>query len=244
MNLILEGELMKIGLASYEFINNDILFNISQIEKAMEASQGKIDLLCFGESFLQGFDSLHWDYKYDRQVAIPSDSPIIQKLCNMTVQYGIDLLFGYIEKGEDSIYSSCAFIEKGKVIHNYRRISKGWKEYKMTDKHYKEGNEIVEFLYQGQRFMLTLCGDMWDFPEKFRTTGILIWLVYVNVTIEEWQLYEPEYAGQAFLAANHTLIVNSISKKPVSHGGAFIFTGGKIEDKLPYDVEDIMIVEV
>lgn len=102
----------------------------------------------------------------------------------------------------------------------------------------------MEFLYQGQRFMLTLCGDMWDFPEKFRTTGILIWLVYVNVTIEEWQLYEPEYAGQAFLAANHTLIVNSISKKPVSHGGAFIFTGGKIEDKLPYDVEDIMIVEV
>lgn len=235
---------MKIGLASYEFINNDMLFNISQIEKAMEVSQSKIDLLCFGESFLQGFDSLNWDYKHDRQVAIPSNSLIIQKLCSMTIQYGVDLLFGYIEKSGDSIYSSCAFIEKGKVTHNYRRISKGWKEYKITDKHYKEGSEIVEFLYQGQRFMVTLCGDMWDFPEKFKTTGILIWLVYVDYTPEEWQVHEPEYAGQAFLAANHAFMINSISKKPVSHGGAFIFKDGKTENKLPYDIENIMVVEV
>ena len=183
---------MKIGLVSYEFINNDILFNMSQIEKAMKCSQGKADFLCFGESFLQGFDSLNWNYEHDRQVAISSDSPIIQKLCSMTMQYGVDLLFGYMEKCDNSIYSSCAFLERGKIIHNYRRISKGWKEYKISDGHYKEGNHTVEFLYQGQKLMVALCGDIWDFPEKFKTSGILIWPVYVNFTLEEWQIYEPE----------------------------------------------------
>lgn len=50
---------MKIGLASYKFINQDLSFNLSQIEKAMQAAQGSVDLLCFGETFLQGFDALN-----------------------------------------------------------------------------------------------------------------------------------------------------------------------------------------
>lgn len=235
---------MKIGLVSYEFINNEISFNISQMEKAMNSSQGKVDFLCFGESFLQGFDALNWNYEHDRQIAISNKSPIIQKLCSMTIQYGVDLLFGYIEKYDDSIYSSCAFIEKGKVAHNYRRISKGWKEYKISDEHYKEGNHIIEFLYQKQRLMIALCGDIWDFPEKFKTNGILIWPVYVDFTLEEWQVYETEYAEQASLAANRTLMINSISKKPKSCGGAFVFVNGKTQNKLPYDMEDILIVEI
>ena len=43
-----------------------IAFNISQIEKALSAAQGRVDLLCFGEAFLQGFDSLSWDYETDK----------------------------------------------------------------------------------------------------------------------------------------------------------------------------------
>lgn len=88
------------------------------------------------------------------------------------------------------------------------------------------------------------CLDMWDFPEKFKTNGILIWPVYVNFTLEEWQAYEPEYAEQASLAADRTLMINSISKKPRSYGGAFVFADGKTEDKLPYDIENILIVEI
>ena len=130
--------MVKIGLASYEFINNDIEFNISQIEKAMISARGSVNLLCFGESFLQGFDALNWNYEDDKHIAISSDSDIMKQLCAMTVRYGVDLLFGYIEKHGDSIFSSCAVIEKGKQIYNYRRISTGWKEYTITDEHYKE----------------------------------------------------------------------------------------------------------
>lgn len=106
--------MLKIGLASYEFINNDIAFNISKMEKAMKNVQGRVDLLCFGETFLQGFDALRWDYEFDKEVAVSSNSEIMQRLCNMTLQYGVDLLFGYIEKCDESIFSSCAVIENGK----------------------------------------------------------------------------------------------------------------------------------
>ena len=58
---------MKIGLAQYKFINNDISFNLSQLKRAASQYSGKVDLLCFGESFLQGFDSLSWDYENDKK---------------------------------------------------------------------------------------------------------------------------------------------------------------------------------
>lgn len=112
---------MRIGLASYEFINNDIEFNISQIEKAMKSVQGEVELLCFGETFLQGFDALNWNYENDKDIAVSTDSRVMRRLCDMTLQYKVDLLVGYIEKCGDAIYSSCAVIENGKLRYNYSK---------------------------------------------------------------------------------------------------------------------------
>jgi|SRR5690554_132980 len=235
---------MKIGLVSYEFVNNDIAFNISQMEKAMRSLQEKVSLLCFGEAFLQGFDALSWDYDNDKHIAISVDSEIMQQLCSMTLRYKVDLLFGYIEKCGDSLYSSCAVIENGKLVHNYRRISKGWKEFRITDSHYKEGTDTSEFLYHGQSIMIALCGDMWDYPERFKANNLLIWPVYVNFNLVEWTQYEVEYAEQAYFAANQTLMINSISENPKSYGGVFHFVDGKLEKKLSDGTENILIVEV
>lgn len=235
---------MKIGLVSYEFRNNDIPFNIAQMEQAMRAAQGSADLLCFGETFLQGFDALSWKYEQDRDAAISADSPVMEQLRGLTLRYGVDLLFGYIERCGNAIYSSCAVIENGNLLHNYRRVSRGWKEYTITDEHYREGSDTSEFLYHGQPVTIALCGDLWDFPERFRTDHLLIWPVYVSFSLDEWTRYEIEYAEQAQLAARKVLMINSISQEPKSHGGAFYFVGGKIEKKQPYDTEDILIVNI
>lgn len=234
---------MKIGLVSYECRNGDTAFNLSQIERAMRAAQGRADLLCFGESFLQGFDALSWNYEADREIAVSAGSEIMERLCALTRQYGTDLLLGYMERDRDAIYSSCAVMVNGKLVHNYRRISKGWKEYTRTDGHYREGIETDGFLYRGRPVKIALCGDLWDFPERFRTDGLLIWPVYVNFGLDEWPGYEAEYAKQAQLAARKTLMVDPITRDPVSHGGAFCFEDGKVVKKLAYDTEDILIVD-
>lgn len=235
---------MKIGLASYEFKNGDMAFNLSQIERAMAQVQGKVDLLCFGESFLQGFDALIWQYDRDRAVAVTQDAPVMRHLKALTARCGVDLLFGYTERDRERLYSSCAVLVDGAMAHNYRRVSMGWKEYDLTDEHYCEGTSTEPFLYQGRTVQVALCGDLWAFPERFATGGLLLWPVYVNFNPEEWPTFAQEYAAQAKLAAQETLMVNSLSRDPVSHGGAFHFVDGVIAERLDFDREGILIVEL
>lgn len=237
---------MKIGLVSYEFKNGKIEYNIKKIEKAIISANGKADLLCFGETFLQGFDSLSWNYETDKDVAIAKDSLIMEKLKKLSEKYKIDLCIGYIEREKEKIYSSFIVIEKGKTIHNYRRITKNWKEYSITDEHYCEGEISDTFIYKNREFKIALCGDMWICPKKFKTSGILLWPVYCNFTKDEWENTEQyDYAKQSKLASNNVLLVNSITKEePISVGGAYYFKNGKIEKSLELDKEDILIVEI
>ena len=236
---------MRIGLVSYRCRSRDIVFNMDQIEQAMKCSEGNVDLLCFGEAFLQGFDSLCWDYDTDKQIALELASDTIGRLRNWTVQYGISLVTGYIEKDQDKLYSSCVVISGGKIVQNYRRVSKGWKEYSITDAHYCEGSKTEPFSLNGKSISLALCGDFWDFPDRFSTECLLIWPVYVNYTPEEWNDgVLDEYAAQAALAAKEVLMINPLDDDPVNHGGSFHFRDGKIVARLPFDKEEILIVDI
>jgi N-carbamoylputrescine amidase len=218
---------------------------MGQIELAMQRAEGKADMLCFGEAFLQGFDALCWDYDTDRETALELSSETIARLKGWTVQYGIALATGYIERDGEKLYSSYAVIADGRIIHNYRRISKGWKEYDKTDGHYCEGNETAPFQLQEKTMMLALCGDLWEFPERFRTEHLLIWSVYINYSVEEWdQGTLDEYAAQAALAAPDVLMVNPLDADPVNHGGSFRFRDGKTAARIPFDREGILIVDV
>ena len=76
---------MRIGLAAYRCENRNRNFNIGQIERALKEAQGKVDLLCFGEAFLQGFDSLCWDYETDKEMAVAQDSETMNRLRSLTV---------------------------------------------------------------------------------------------------------------------------------------------------------------
>ena len=235
---------MKIGLASYRVENKNTEFNISQIERALSASKGKADLLCFGEAVLQGFDSLCWNYEDDKKMSVSADSGIMTGLKKLTVQYEIGMAFGYIEKDGEALYSSYAIIDGGNMVHNYRRISRGWKEFDRTDDHYREGNDTSEFSFRGKKIMVGLCGDLWDYPERFKTDNLLIWPVYVNFGLEEWKQEILEYADQAAGIADDVLMITPIDNCPVNHGGAFHFHKGKLIESLPFDDENILIIEI
>ena len=79
---------MKIGLVSYRSENKNIPFNLTQIERALKETQGQAELLCFGEAFLQGFDSLCWDYETDRQMAVEQNAETMDYLRGLTIRYG------------------------------------------------------------------------------------------------------------------------------------------------------------
>ncbi len=235
---------MKVGLASFLCKDKNISFNLSQIERAMRQVRGKVDVLCFGEAYLQGFNSLCWDYDTDRFMAVDMTSDPVRQLCAWTKEHGVALVTGYIEREKDRLYSSCIVIEDGRVLHNYRRISRGWKEYWRTDEHYQEGDSVEAFEFHGIKIVLALCGDLWDYPERFKTDRLLIWPVSVNFSPEEWEREELDaYAKQAALAADHVLMINPIDDSP-THGGSAHFFRGAVAGRLAYDKEDILVVEI
>ena len=119
---------MKIALASAPVKTGDIEFNIESMIAAMGDVRGKVDVIVFGESVLQGFDSLCWDYEKDRQMAVALKDAPIQRMCEAASENGIAVSFGFIERGEDVLYSSQIFIgADGETMNVFHRVSIGRK---------------------------------------------------------------------------------------------------------------------
>lgn len=237
---------MKIALAAARQIDRDIAHNLKQLERFMRAAKADgADMVCFGETFLQGFDCFEWNYEQDRHMAVSTDSDVFQQVCRMSGENGVDVLFGFAESDGMVIYSSAALIAEGKLHQLYRRISRGWKEYTRTDDHYREGDAVPVFDYRGKKCVIGLCGDLWDYPERFCLgEDVLFWPVYINYTPEEWENGEREaYAAQAKLCCGSTLMINCICGGD-ARGGAVFFENGKIAAELPMGEEGLLIVEV
>jgi N-carbamoylputrescine amidase len=216
---------------------------MAQIERALKEAAGKAELLLFGEAFLQGFDSLKFDFETDRAVAVSRDSETMEALKRLTKVYGAALLFGYIEREGEAVYSSCALISGGELVHNYRRVSAGWKV-PGADAHYREGDDTKGFRFGGEDITIALCGDLWDSPGRFNTGGLLIWPVYLNYTPAEWaEGVLAEYAEHANSVAPRALMINPLDDDPVSYGGAFAFVGGRAAAGTKFGEESILIVD-
>lgn len=239
---------MKIALVSAEVRDCDIGFNMSQIEKYMrEAKELGAKLVCFGESYLQGFECLEWNYETDKNMAVSLDSPEICRLSEWTVEIGIDLMVGFIEKNENKLYSSCVVLSEGKIVYLYRRISKGWKEFRRTDSHYQEGDCVKSFYYGDKKCLIALCGDLWEYPERFcKEVDLLFWPVFVNIPIEEWEKTElAEYTEQAKSVCSDVLFVNSIvNGNEPAFGGCYHFVDGEVKEALSMGENGILVVEI
>jgi Predicted amidohydrolase len=239
---------MKVILASKKFINNDVDYNLKVILETMdEARNLGAELVCFGEAFLQGFDALCWtDYVRDLEVAVSIDSDIMETIKEKSIEFSVAVAFGYIEKENDSMYSSYIIIDQGKVITNYRRISEGWKEYSKTDEHYCEGDITDAFSWKGRSWKLCLCGDLFVFPEKFHVVDeILLWPIYMQFSIEAWEeSFSEEYRELIKSVGNNALIINSLSDNPEAFGGSYYYHNGEFIASLAMGKEGILLVEL
>lgn len=248
-----EPETIVIALAAVGFKNGDIQYNKNRITDTVQKYRGKADMVLFGETFLQGFDSLSWEYEKDKQIAVSFDDQIINEIREIAQRNNIAVSFGYIEKEGESLYSSQLTIgENGEIIDNYRRVSVGWKE-PIADSHYREGESFHVFNYLGRKFSVGLCGDMWDDGnvEKMKAlqADIVLWPVYTDFNYDEWnKTIKMEYAEQAALFCKSVLYVNSVcldkEEYEIARGGAAYFENGIIMSETPAGEESILPVEL
>lgn len=242
----------RIALASAAVRDRDPDFNLAAMANAARtAKETGASLCCFGECVLQGFNCLTWKYEEDRDTGVSVDSEIFRRIRALSREIGIDLLFGFIEREGDALYSSCALIENGTLSRLYHRVSRGWKEYSRTDGHYREGDSVVPFDYRRMHCLIALCGDLWDdTASRFRMDGIdlLLWPVYVSFSPEEWENgMEKEYAEKAAEFAPRVLLINSLAMldgQQDAYGGCAFFENGGISSRLPMGVDGILTVDL
>lgn len=226
---------MKIGLVSERFENNNLEHNVQVMLKVLEQhARKRLDFLCFGEAFLQGFDCLSWKIEPDLQVGVPLEGATISRLQEAAAQAKVGLGFGFIEKSGTYLYSSYALIDKqGALIHHFRRVSVGWKEPIADPAYYREGAGITAFTYGGKRICVALCGDLWHSrwlkQTKALQPDLVLWPVYVNFTLKEWQKQRLAYAKRVQQLKVPVLMMNSLNELPMpAFGGTWVFQDGQI----------------
>ena len=244
---------MKIALASAPVKNRNIAFNLQAMIEALEHCRGKADIILFGESVLQGFDSLCWRYETDQLMASALTDSTIRHMRAAAKANRIAASFGFIERGGGALYSSQIFIgADGEIVNVFRRVSTGWKEAAKTDEHYQEGLHFEKFHYNGHSFATGLCGDLWTEgrPEEMKAldTDIVLWPVWCDYEPEEWnKRIKYEYAEQAAKCGKHVFLVNPYCADQDAAGcasgaGAY-FRDGKIIAEQPAGTAGILITD-
>ena len=244
---------MRLALASNPVKNRNIPFNLQSMINAMEKCGGRADLILFGESVLQGFNSLCWDYEVDKPMAVSLADGPIRRMCQAAKKNAIAVCFGFIERVDDALYSSQIFIgANGEIVDVFHRVSAGWKEYWQTDGHYREGQHFEKFIYDGKSFAVGLCGDLWTDgrPEEMKALrpDIVLWPVWCDYGPTEWnEKIKYEYAEQAALCGQDVFLVNPYCADPhgdgCAAGGSVYFRGGKIAAELPAGTAGILIAD-
>ncbi|MGN1048090.1 MAG: carbon-nitrogen hydrolase family protein [Eubacteriales bacterium] len=245
---------MKIALASAKVIDKDITFNLHSMISAIQECSGHADLILFGESVLQGFDSLCWNYEIDKDMAVEVTDEPIQQMRNAAKENHIAVSFGFIERAGDVLYSSQIFISAdGRIVNLFHRVSVGWKEFRKTDKHYREGAHFERSFYNGKTFAIGLCGDLWTDgrPEEMKALNadIVLWPVWCDYKADEWNTsIKHEYAQQAALCGKNVLLVNPFCADPKvtdsAAGGVAYFQNGAIVGEMAAGQSGYFVVEV
>ena len=228
---------MRILLASAPVINREIEFNLQTLLEYMKAYRGKVELIVFGESILQGFECLCWDYEKDRSVGIALEDAPVRRIRAAAKEYRLAVSFGMIERRGDHLYS----------------VSVGWKDVSQTDEHYREGERFEKFTCNGKSFAVGLCGDLWTEgqPEEMKAlqADVVLWSVWCDYSPAEWNdTVKDEYAQQAARCGRDVLLVNPFCTDPTATdcatGACVHFRNGSIVRELPSGRPGTLLIEL
>ena len=242
---------MKIALVSAIIRDNDITKQIVQIEEYISKNRS-VDLFCFGENYLQGFNALTWEYNVDKYIALSIDSEYIKQIRKLALKYNSGISFGYLEKYKDNIYCSNMVIDKkGIIIDNYRRQSLGWKEI-FDDNRYKEGDSFNVFELNNKKIVTAICGDLWtdnllnEIEALSNEVDFILWPLYIDYNQLDWEsIAKEEYKNHLSKVNSKVMMINSYSfDQSEAKGGAYIFTGNEIIEELSLGHKGILIKDI
>ena len=162
---------MMIALAAVGFKNGDTAYNKEKIISVIREHRYQSDLILFGETFLQGFDSLSWNYDSDKSIAVTRNDPVIDEIREAAKECSVEVSFGYIEKEGDGFHlfsfedkkfavGLCGDLWDDGNVERMKALNADtvlWPVY--TDFNYEEWNTTIknEYAEQAARFAHGVC---------------------------------------------------------------------------------------
>ncbi|MDQ0217714.1 hypothetical protein ELQ35_13150 [Peribacillus cavernae] len=149
---------MRLGIAQVAPVIGDVDANLTKMIEIMRTNKGKADMLVFPELSLTGYDLK--DRLYD--VALTTDSQEIARVCEASLETGMNAVFGFVEKGKsEKIYNSAMMIKDGQVSIVQRKIYPTNYGVFEEGKYFTKGKKVkVEQIGSFTSSML-ICNDLW-----------------------------------------------------------------------------------
>ena len=153
------AQTLRLALAQTNFCVGDIGANCARIISIAgeTARHNSADIVVFPELAITGYppeDLLFRPGLYRRVGAALDD--IIAAVPELA------LIVGYPEKTADGVYNSCAVIQGGAIVANYRK--RELPNYAVFDekRYFVPGHDNCVFDYKGVRIGLSICEDIWN----------------------------------------------------------------------------------
>lgn len=165
--------------------------NLEVIERLVSANEGS-DIICFPEMCLSGYST------NDPGIAMDPDSEHVRKVRSLSEEYGIAIVFGYIEKTTGRPYMRQEIVQPSGQVDYYRKTHPGSAESKV----FSSGDELPVFDVCGVRTGLQLCVESHipDITSTYRSKGAeLVLMPFANGISGDrrrtsWERYMPARA--------------------------------------------------
>jgi NAD+ synthase (glutamine-hydrolysing) len=164
---------MKIALAQINPIIGDFVCNRGRVaEQIRQAEQADCDLIIFPELTLCGYPPQDL---LERPAFLRAHDEVLEELIAFTGNIGdIGVIVGVPEqrqgqhqglyKGQGQgkpLYNSAIFIHQGRVVHRVRKQLLPTYDVFDESRYFEPGPPSLPFSFQGLRFGLTICEDIW-----------------------------------------------------------------------------------
>lgn len=228
---------LRVAICQMDIIWGDCEANLQRVVSYVCSAEA--DLIVLPEMFLTGYDC-------SSQVAIPVNSPYIERLQRLAVESGRAVAGTIAVREEGEIYNRFyLFLPDGRVLHYDKRHL-----FRMAgeDKVFSAGAERVVVEYLGWRILLQVCYDL-RFPMWSRQRGVEYDLViysaeWAAARIGAWDRLLPARAieNQAFVVG-----VNRVGDDPATHynGHSVVLNPyGEVIAQVEEDVEGVVVAEL
>ncbi|AOA57787.1 NAD+ synthase [Acinetobacter larvae] len=210
----------KIALAQFSPRIGNIESNVQKmIELANEAKQQNADIIIFPELSSIG-------YPAEDLLLRPSLSKrTAQAFEQLNQVQDIMLVFGFVNQNEQGQrYNSAAVLKDGQVLGVYNK--QNLPNYSVFDekRYFQEGHQHLVFEYQGHRFAVLICEDLWSLNSIQQLSQLQVETV-LCLNASPYEVGKPQHRVQSIQSVSKELHLNIVYCNQVGGQDDLIFDG-------------------